>query len=52
MKEIHSMKNRNIILNLFALGRLALCAIAQGVVPPPDGGYAGGNTAEGAKRPF
>jgi len=41
------MKNRNIILNLFWLGCFALCQVAQAVVPPPDGGYPGGNTAEG-----
>src|SRR6266496_2669731 len=35
---------------LLALGFLALCALvpwAQAVVPAPDGGYPGGNTAEG-----
>ena len=31
----------------FALGFLALFQIAQAVVPAPDGGYPGGNTAEG-----
>src|SRR5207244_8021129 len=43
------MKNRNIIFTtiLLALGFLALSPIAQAVVPAPDGGYAGGNTAEG-----
>jgi hypothetical protein len=30
-----------------ALGFLALSPTAQPVVPPPDGGYPGGNTAEG-----
>ena len=40
------MKNRKIILHLFALGCLALCPLAQPVSPPPDGGYPGGNTAE------
>ena len=29
------------------VGCLALSPIARAVVPPPDGGYAGGNTAEG-----
>ncbi len=42
------MKKRNIILNLFALGSLALLPAAQAASPPPDGGYPGGNTAEGA----
>src|SRR5882724_8688242 len=32
---------------LLALGFVALSPIAQAVVPPPDGGYPGGNTAEG-----
>jgi hypothetical protein len=32
---------------LFALGFFVLCSIAQAVVPAPDGGYPGGNTAEG-----
>jgi uncharacterized coiled-coil protein SlyX len=31
----------------FALGFLALFQIVQAVVPAPDGGYPGGNTAEG-----
>jgi hypothetical protein len=34
-------------LVLLALSFLALSPIAQAVSPPPDGGYAGGNTAEG-----
>jgi hypothetical protein len=33
------MKNRTIILNLFALGSLALLPAVQAVSPPPDGGY-------------
>jgi Chaperone of endosialidase len=43
------MKNRNIILTtiLFALGFFALPQRTQAVSPAPDGGYAGGNTAEG-----
>jgi hypothetical protein len=45
------MKNRNhIFTTLFlALGFSALCSApnAFGVVPAPDGGYPGGNTAEG-----
>ena len=49
------MKNRNITNTLttvlLALAFLALCLIpnAFGVVPAPDGGYSGGNTAEGSK---
>jgi trimeric autotransporter adhesin len=45
------MNSRNIILTtmLLALGCFALCPTPEtfGVVPPPDGGYAGFNTAEG-----
>jgi hypothetical protein len=47
------MKNRNMISTittvLLALGFAALCPTpkAFAVVPAPDGGYAGGNTAEG-----
>jgi len=47
------MENRNITNTLttvlLALGFLALCPTpsAFGVVPAPDGGYPGGNTAEG-----
>src|SRR2546429_5959127 len=43
------MKNRDITFAtiLLALGFLALSPMAQAVVPPPDGGYPGGNTAEG-----
>ena len=43
------MKNLNITFTtiLFTIGYLALCPITQAVNPPPDGGYAGGNTAEG-----
>ena len=32
---------------VIALSYFALLTIAQAVIPPPDGGYAGGNTAEG-----
>jgi hypothetical protein len=35
------------ILIAFALSAFALAQTAQAVSPPPDGGYAGGNTAEG-----
>jgi Chaperone of endosialidase len=42
------MKNGNIIFaTLFAIGWLEISQIAQPVSPPPDGGYPGGNTAEG-----
>src|SRR6266498_3342754 len=32
---------------LLALGFLAFSPMTQAVAPPPDGGYPGGNTAEG-----
>jgi hypothetical protein len=35
------------ILIALALGTLALVHRAEAVNPPPDGGYPGGNTAEG-----
>jgi hypothetical protein len=43
------MKNRNNVITtiLSALGVLAFSPIAQAVSPAPDGGYPGGNTAEG-----
>jgi Chaperone of endosialidase len=39
--------NNIFIAMLVALGFLALSPMAQTVVPAPDGGYPGGNTAEG-----
>jgi hypothetical protein len=39
-------------LILFALGCFAVSQTAQAVVPPPDGGYPGGNTAEGQSALF
>ncbi len=43
------MKNRNHIFKtiLVGLACFALLPLAQAVVPAPDGGYPGGNTAEG-----
>ena len=43
------MQNRNNIIAtiLFAFGFLVLLPKAQAVSPAPDGGYPGGNTAEG-----
>jgi hypothetical protein len=42
------MKRNNLSLILIALlSGFVLLQPAQAVVPPPDGGYAGGNTAEG-----
>ena len=37
---------------VFALACFALLPGAQAVSPPPDGGYAGGNTAEGRHALF
>ena len=39
-------------LIVLALGFLAPWRIAQAVSPPPDGGYPGGNTAEGQNALF
>jgi hypothetical protein len=48
------MKNRKIIFTklLFTPGFLALFSIAEAVSPPPDGGYANFNTAEGQNALF
>jgi trimeric autotransporter adhesin len=46
------MKNRNMILSLLGAGCLAIYPVAQAVVPPPDGGYPGENTAEGEDALF
>ena len=45
------MKRRNITFTTIfpILGFLALSPLAQAVVPPPDGGYPGNNTAEGSQ---
>src|SRR2546430_642099 len=40
------------LLALFAFACFALSQNAQAVVPPPDGGYARGNTAEGTQALF
>jgi hypothetical protein len=39
--------SRFILIAIFVFGFFALLPPAQAVVPPPDGGYPGGNTAEG-----
>jgi Chaperone of endosialidase len=39
-------------LALLALNCFALVSTTQGLVPPPDGGYPGGNTAEGQDALF
>ena len=41
-----------LFLTLFALGCLAISESAQAVSPAPDGGYPGGNTAEGQSALF
>jgi len=48
------MNNRNIVITtiLLALAVFALSPIAQAVNPAPDGGYPGGNTAEGQAALF
>jgi hypothetical protein len=48
------MKSRKMICTtiLCALACFALCPVAQAVVPPPDGGYPGFNTAEGQNALF
>ena len=48
------MTNRNNIFRtiIFLVSCLALFPKAQGVVPAPDGGYPGGNTAEGQNALF
>jgi len=49
MKGNRIMKDRNNLITtiLLALGFLALVPAVQAVSPAPDGGYPGGNTAEG-----
>jgi len=44
--ETQSLRNPRFV-TLFALGWFVLSPIAQAVNPAPDGGYPGGNTAEG-----
>ena len=48
------MKNRKITITatLLALSCLALLPKSEAISPPPDGGYAGGNTAEGQNALF
>ena len=54
MKENELMKNQNTIFTaiLLMLVCFALVPKAQAVVPAPDGGYPGGNTAEGQSALF
>jgi len=49
------MKSRTIAfatIMFFLLGSFALSPMAQALSPPPDGGYPGGNTAEGQAALF
>ncbi|HEY2569323.1 MAG TPA: hypothetical protein VGI25_08385 [Candidatus Udaeobacter sp.] len=46
MKTQSSLTARFIVL--FAFGCFAVSPMTEAVTPPPDGGYPGGNTAEGA----
>jgi Chaperone of endosialidase len=54
--RIYLMKNRNIVFTAILFGFALLCAAttptASAVVPAPDGGYPGFNTAEGQKALF
>ena len=47
MKGNQIMRNRNTIFTTILLACFGFLPGAKGVVPPPDGGYPGGNTAEG-----
>ena len=47
MKGDEIMKNRRTIFTTILITCFGLLLGAQAVVPPPDGGYPGGNTAEG-----
>ena len=46
------MKPRNLIHILIGIACVGLLPRAQAVSPPQDGGYAGGNTAEGQNALF
>ena len=46
------MKLQNLIHILIGIAWIGLLSGAQAVVPPPDGGYPGGNTAEGQNALF
>ena len=49
---IRLQKTTPVFVIAFVLAWFALSPIAQAVVPPPDGGYPGFNTAEGTKALF
>jgi hypothetical protein len=47
MKPLHQLKKTTPLLTIALLLAFGLMPHAKAVVPPPDGGYPGGNTAEG-----
>src|SRR5256886_15441768 len=47
-KERNNIKSRNLILTSILIICVGLAPKAHAMSPPPDGGYPGGNTAEGA----
>jgi hypothetical protein len=52
MNSLIQLKTIRLILVVSALGCFALLPRVQAVNPPPDGGYPGGNTAEGQNALF
>ena len=46
-RSLKSLKSSRLLLIPLLFGCFALMPMAPAVVPPPDGGYPGGNTAEG-----
>jgi hypothetical protein len=46
------MKIRNVVIAILLVGWIASLPLAQAVSPAPDGGYPGGNTAEGQNALF
>jgi Chaperone of endosialidase len=46
-RSLKSLKSSRLLLIPLLFGCFALVPMAPAVVPPPDGGYPGGNTAEG-----
>src|SRR5439155_25344341 len=47
-QEENNMKPRNLILTSISIICVGVAPKAHAISPPPDGGYPGGNTAEGA----
>jgi len=53
MDPLIQFKKTTLLVNVaFTIACFAISPIAQAVVPAPDGGYPGGNTAEGQKALF